>query len=211
MILSSQHSKVNRCLNGNNVVDSDGSDESTQYYDHISNMQTKVDALQCRVSDLDSRVNALLCRDNPVDIRNTMKKLERWLCYEAAGSKSRFLRFFNLDRISTQGDTPLKYDLAKVFSNRGLNEDHLDTLAFLKECIAVPDYGRPEMTVSEWEEAICAYSLDGEEDQRVRLQLLDALALYCPKPSDPEAPWVITDPVSLRSPIHSVGNPKVKR
>jgi hypothetical protein len=130
-----------------------------------------------------------------------MRMLERWICFEASGSKKKqFKKYYNFDKINISGDPSVQSALASILADRNLSIDHMDTLGYLKDCGDLSAHNRPTMTVEEWKSSF----VDHDEDQStyddeitvatIKKDLLAALAHYVPPPVDGSA-WDIKDPV----------------
>lgn len=167
------------------------------------NLERTLHETACRIALLEARVQTLLSRDAPITIREAMRILERWICYEASGSKTRFMKkYYNFDKINTTGDSAVRSDLAIVLAKLKLTSEHTDTLGYLKDCGDLSAHNRPGagMTVEQWDSSI----VDNDEDKSnyddeiavatLKKELLEALAYFVPPPDDGSV-WVMEDPV----------------
>lgn len=151
-----------------------------------------------RIQKLETQVLQLQARDAPITIREAMRILERWICFEACGSKRKFVKYYNFDRINKSGDPAIQSALSSVLATLKLTVDHTDTLAFLKDCGDLCTHNRPAMTVEDWYASIVEMDEDKsdyDDEEALKKELLDALGHYIQPPVDGSA-WVIVDPVA---------------
>ena len=144
---------------------------------------------------LTDRLSAVESRDTPITIREAMRKLERFLCLEAAGSKNRFRMFYNINKINTSTEIQIQSDWNGVLQRRNLRAEHIVALEFLKDCGDEMTHDqRPALSKSLWSTLLQTALSEGEDEDESNLQLsqglLSALEHYIPCPSSDE-PWVI--------------------
>eukprot|EP01039_Chlorochromonas_danica_P010891 gene10891-12104_t len=126
-----------------------------QYSSRIQELEDDVQKLHADAKLSADRISGLETRDLPITIREAMRILERWICFEAAGSKTRFQqKFYNLDKINTKGDPTVRAGLVSVLTTHGLTPDHLDILGYLKDAGDLYTHNRPTMTVDEWNQTV---------------------------------------------------------
>jgi archaellum component FlaC len=171
-----------------------------QYSSRIQELEDNVQKLHADAKLSVDRISDLETRDLPTTIREAMRMLERWICFEAAGSKTRFQqKFYNLDKIDTKGDPAVRAGLASVLTSLGLTPDHLDILGYLKDAGDLYTHNRPTMAVDEWSKTIVerddANYSDEAAIRQMELDLLSVLAHFCPYPANADDTWLIEDPV----------------
>ena len=76
--------------------------------------EVQVTELKPENKDLNGRLLAVEVRNTPITIREVMRILERSLCLEAVCSKSKFKRFFNIDKIKNSTDSFRNGTWAKI-------------------------------------------------------------------------------------------------
>ena len=141
------------------------------------------------------RLRAIEERDTPITIREMMRILERSLCMDAAGSKSKFRKYFNIDKIKTSTDVHIQQALNRILQERNLGEDHLDAIAYLKDAGDKSAHdGRPVLCKLEWIRLLNE-ALTDEGDSQIVGDLVAALEHYIPCPGNENDPWAVTDPM----------------
>ena len=161
------------------------------------NILLRTDIVSLRADNvyLTDRLSAVESRNTPITIREAMRKLERFLCLEAAGSKNRFKMFYNINQINTSKDIQIQSDWNGVLQRRNLRAEHIVALGFLKDCGDEMTHDqRPALSKSLWSTLLQTALSEGEDEDESNLQLsqglLSALEHYIPCPSSDE-PWVI--------------------
>ena len=161
------------------------------------NILLRTDIVSLRADNvyLTDRLSAVESRDTPITIREAMRKLERFLCLEAAGSKNRFRMFYNINKINTSTEIQIQSDWNGVLQRRNLRAEHIVALEFLKDCGDEMTHDqRPALSKSLWSTLLQTALSEGEDEDESNLQLsqglLSALEHYIPCPSSDE-PWVI--------------------
>ena len=161
------------------------------------NILLRTDIVSLRADNvyLTDRLLAVESRDTPITIREAMRKLERFLCLEAAGSKNRFRMFYNINKINTSTEIQIQSDWNGVLQRRNLRAEHIVALEFLKDCGDEMTHDqRPALSKSLWSTLLQTALSEGEDEDESNLQLsqglLSALEHYIPCPSSDE-PWVI--------------------
>jgi hypothetical protein len=139
------------------------------------------------------RLSAVESRDNPITVREAMRVLETHICLDAAGSKSRYYKYYNIARISQSKESKAQEDLTRVLTALNLTEEHLNMLAYLKDNGDIyTHYRRPMLSKAEW---ISMLTVDDDACSECAQELIKALEHYIPCPSDGK-PWNITDPMN---------------
>jgi hypothetical protein len=105
--------------------------EGSQSADKEQNIT--IDGLDRISKEHSLRLSALESRDNLITVREAMRVLETHICLDAAGSKSRFYKYFNIAKISQSNESKTQEDLTRVLTALNLTEGHLNILAYLKD------------------------------------------------------------------------------
>ena len=149
---------------------------------------------EASIKELSDRLEAVEKRDKPIAVREAMRELEKRVCMEAAGSKSKAKALFNFSRFDSHGDAADQARLKQVMARLSLSDDCVNALGFMKDLgdSATHD-SRPSLPVSEWAGLLTA-ALRGspfDGDAGIPEALLRALQSYVPAPADSAAPWGI--------------------
>ena len=170
----------------------------TQLKAENKDLQAHVTQLKAENKGLDVRLRAVEGRDIPITIQELMRILERSLCLEAACSKSKFKRFFNIDKIKTSTDDEIQAALNRTLQERNLGENHLEAIAYLKDAGDNSAHdGRPVLCKSELIRLLteALTPVTAEDGSQIVMELVAALEHYNPCSGNEDEPWVITDPI----------------
>ena len=181
-----------------NDIDGHGAEIKTHSIT-IEGLQSTVKEQNITIKRLDStvqeqciRLSAVESRDNPITVREAMRVLETHICLDAAGSKSRYYKYYNIARISQSKESKAQEDLTRVLTALNLTEEHLNMLAYLKDNGDIyTHYRRPMLSKAEW---ISMLTVDDDACSECAQELIKALEHYIPCPSDGK-PWNITNPM----------------
>lgn len=137
------------------------------------------------IADLERRLVAVESRDKPITVREAMRELEKRICLEAAGSATAAKRLYNFSRFE-KGSVTEQARLASVAALRGLSEDCLHALGYMKDLgDAAAHDARPSLPVSEWEGLLAAAlrSSPFDGDASIPAALIGALKSYVSPPA----------------------------
>lgn len=114
--------------------------------ERLATTEASVVTLTERVAKLESEHVA------PISIREAMRLLERWICFNAVNkSKTKFKTdCFNFDKIKNCGDQQIQTRLAGTLSSLNLRKEHLNMLAYLKDCGDYVAHSPSNLSLSEW-------------------------------------------------------------
>jgi hypothetical protein len=163
----------------------------------IENHKLGKDVLLTKLADLDSRMEKLEARYDSITIREVMRILERHICLASTLSKTKFKKFYNIDKINKSNDTDLQARFQAEKLRIGLSNAHINMLDYLKHCgdLSAHHY----LTFDEWTDVI-QLPIDPEiddsetaDENKVRRELLLALSRYILVELD-GGKWKIEDP-----------------
>ena len=142
-------------------------------------LKAKISELERKLANLESRLVELESRDSPNTVREAMRVLESHICLAIVGSKSKMKmnKLYNLANIN--GDPTLKVRKEEIMAFLGIEEKHLNMLAFLNdEGDNSAHDNRPVYSRTEWETVIIDEDEDEEEEKTIKLKLLKCLEHY---------------------------------
>jgi hypothetical protein len=154
----------------------------------LENVQLRAD-----IASVNDESLAMRKHDTPITIREAMRILERSICFDVSGSKSKFVKFSFFEKFDQSPDAPMKAVLEKKLATLGMTFEHIEMLRYLKE--ATHDSG-PLLSRNQWT-ALVTEQLQGYDvdDLKRALDLLAALEHYFPTAS-PTEPWKFFDPLN---------------
>ena len=150
----------------------------------IVELEGKLGSVEKKLDCAMNRIDELEARDSPITVREAMRVLESYICLAIVGSKSKMKmgKLYNLTNIN--GEASLKSKKLEVMTELGIEEKHLNMLAYLKdEGDNSAHDKRPVYTRIEWNTVIIDAEDDSEEEKNVKLKLLHCLEHYIPPPT----------------------------
>lgn len=153
--------------------------------DENDRLRNENSALETRLSDVEGRLKAVEERDHPITVREAMRILERHICKDVVESNKQFKFFYNFDKLSRATDTAVQAKFSATLEARGLTQDHVAMLGYLKDCgDESAHHLRPSLSKDDL--VATAQGDIGDPNADLITGLFDALAHYIPLPTNPK-------------------------
>lgn len=143
-------------------------------------LTNKLETSNVRTDKLEQDVAELKTRDKPITVREAMRILEKYICLEVAGSKTKLKKCYSIEKIKDGTVSEYKTKLEEIKVKYGMTDDHFDMLAYFRETGGFcANKIRSVLTRENWNLAIMEED-DNDDDKIIKLKLLEVLERFSP-------------------------------